>query len=139
MGLDSYLFLKGKQSQEMCYWRKANEIHRFFTEKALDCNEDNCVEIPCNLDDLEELEEYCKIILNASKNNSEIVYEDAHWNCWQDFAMDYLPRTSGFFFGSTEYDEWYLHDLEKTLDMFNDMKNQGHWNEENDFYYYAWY
>ena len=32
-------------------------------------------------------------------------------------AEDLLPTTSGFFFGSTDYDEYYLQDLEKTVEL----------------------
>jgi hypothetical protein len=30
-----------------------------------------------------------------------------------------LPTQSGFFFGSTEIDEYYWHDLRRTLDILN--------------------
>jgi len=32
-----------------------------------------------------------------------------------------LPTGSGFFFGSTEYDEWYFHGLEKTVKIVSKL------------------
>ena len=32
-------------------------------------------------------------------------------------AEELLPAQSGFFFGSTEYDEWYYQDLEYTIPL----------------------
>jgi hypothetical protein len=32
-------------------------------------------------------------------------------------AEEYLPTHSGFFFGSTEYDEWYFNDLKLTVEI----------------------
>jgi hypothetical protein len=33
----------------------------------------------------------------------------------EDFAKENLPTTSGFFFGSTEYDQWYWHDVKDCI------------------------
>ena len=32
-------------------------------------------------------------------------------------AAKLLPTQSGFFFGSTDYDEWYIQDLKDTIDQ----------------------
>jgi hypothetical protein len=34
-------------------------------------------------------------------------------------AGELLPTQSGFFFGSTEYDEWYFNGLQDTVDIIN--------------------
>jgi hypothetical protein len=34
-------------------------------------------------------------------------------------AEELLPSASGFFFGSTEYDEYYFGDLQVTVEMLN--------------------
>jgi len=34
-------------------------------------------------------------------------------------ASEHLPTTSGFFFGSTEYDEWYFQDLQSTVEIID--------------------
>ena len=33
----------------------------------------------------------------------------------EDYASENLPTTDGFFFGSTEYDQWYWHDVKDCL------------------------
>ena len=38
-----------------------------------------------------------------------------------EFAMEHLPSRSGFFFGSTEYDDWYVRDLEDTVEQIDDV------------------
>jgi hypothetical protein len=35
----------------------------------------------------------------------------------EEFSKANLPTTSGFFFGSTEYDEYYYSDVEHTIGM----------------------
>jgi hypothetical protein len=37
----------------------------------------------------------------------------------QELAAELLPTTSGFFFGSTDYDEWYYTDIQRTVDICN--------------------
>jgi hypothetical protein len=34
-------------------------------------------------------------------------------------AEELLPSHSGFFFGSTEYDEWYFKDLTRTVEIID--------------------
>jgi len=79
-------------------WRKANHIHNFF----LNGREDNCEPIYINDDVINDLERRCQKVL---KNNL--------------LAEDRLPTMSGFFFGSTEYDEGYFADLEDTLEVIS--------------------
>jgi hypothetical protein len=47
-------------------------------------------------------------------------------------APELLPPQSGFFFGGTEYDEYYFQDLEKTRKMIEDVLAEP---EGGDFYY----
>jgi hypothetical protein len=52
-------------------------------------------------------------------------------------ASELLPTTSGFFFGNTEYDEWYFKDVETTIeileDLFKEKGDRGRFS--GDFYY----
>jgi hypothetical protein len=36
-------------------------------------------------------------------------------------AGDILPPQSGFFFGSNEVDEWYLNDMQLTIDIIDNV------------------
>lgn len=76
------------------YWRKANAIHRWFVEECAD-GVDECQDIVVYRDRIEELLGLCETALKSK--DPEI-----------------LPPQSGFFFGSTETDEWYWKDIERT-------------------------
>jgi hypothetical protein len=85
----------------MGYWRKANQIHNWFVENLAD-GEDNCNTMFVNKERLEQLKKVC---LEVLENKS--------------LAEDLLPTSSGFFFGSTTYDEYYYGDLNHTIEIIN--------------------
>ena len=64
MGLDMYLYKV--QREQVGYWRKANAIHAWFERK---CGEgeplDNCKEYYLNKEDLIELRDLCKKVLDS--------------------------------------------------------------------------
>jgi hypothetical protein len=80
----------------VAYWRKANAIHKWFIDNRAD-GVDECQPIWVNSDYLGELLELCNEVLAD-----------------HDKADELLPTESGFFFGGTEYDDWYFQDLEYT-------------------------
>ena len=90
--------LKGKRVKEVIveamYWRKANAIHAWFVKNCQD-GEDDCGNYWVGREQLEELRQ---LILKA------LAEKDA----------SLLPPQSGFFFGSTDINEWYWQDLEHT-------------------------
>lgn len=90
-------------SYEIGYWRKANAIHRWFVEKAQG-GKDDCERYPVSLELLKELREICQTVLN---------------NPNADAADILLPTSSGFFFGSTDYGEWYLDYLKITIEIID--------------------
>ena len=79
------------------YWRKANMIHDWFV-KNVQGGEDQCNPHHVAREQLIELKELCQQVLDNKK-----------------LAAELLPTASGFFFGSTDYDEWYFKDLENTV------------------------
>lgn len=83
------------------YWRKANAIHDWFVQNCQDGNDD-CRESYVSIEQLEELRKICQMVL------------DNH-----ALASEHLPTTSGFFFGSTEYDELYFQDLQSTVEIID--------------------
>lgn len=89
--------------EDVGYWRKANQIHNWFVEKCGD-GIDECQVIPVTRENLEELLEICKKILKRGK-------------CWKQYASTFLPTRAGFFFGSTDYDEWYFEDIKNTVEI----------------------
>ena len=82
--------------EEIMYWRKANHIHGWFV-KNIQGGIDECQESQVGLDDLIELKDLCKKVLET-KNT------------------DLLPITGGFFFGSKEVDDFYWEDTKATVE-----------------------
>lgn len=79
------------------YWRKSNAIHKWFVDNVQG-GEDDCGEYSVDVTKLEELLKLCKKVKDNPKD-----------------APDLLPTCDGFFFGSTEYDENYMDDIEYTI------------------------
>ncbi len=100
--------------EEMGYWRKANQIHQWFVNNVQGGN-DNCGNYWVSRDNLEELLELCNKVLSDKTN-----------------AGEYLPTASGFFFGSTDYDEDYFQDIENTIEIIQSCLSDS---EANEFEY----
>lgn len=104
---------------EIAYWRKANAIHKYFVDTCAD-GKDECQEIYVEKENLQELLSRCKEVLENRDSASEI-----------------LPSQSGFFFGSTEYDDWYFEDLERTVKILEKVISQVEAHSDWDIYYRA--
>ena len=88
--------------EEIGYWRKANHIHRWFVENVQDGNDD-CKDYYVSRELLENLLEDCKQV----KSDPTL-------------AETLLPTQSGFFFGGTDYDEYYYKDIEDTIQILEE-------------------
>lgn len=113
--------------EEIGYWRKANQIHKWFVDHV-QRGEDDCREYNVSRDQLRELQHTITKVLASTKlvpgeittgfryeQNKEVpitqagkVVEDA------TVAKKLLPTQEGFFFGGYDYDEFYVADLENT-------------------------
>jgi hypothetical protein len=82
----------------VAYWRKANAIHQWFVDNVQN-GTDDCGEYGVTREKLEELMTLCEAIIAEPKK-----------------AKTLMPTASGFFFGSTEYDDWYMQDIQHTAD-----------------------
>ena len=124
--------------EEAGYWRKANQIHNWFVNNVQG-GEDDCKPYYVDKEDLQKLLDLCKQVKAASKLiDGEIVngysYEkDASGELVKkpnlekgkiiedpSVAKELLPTGSGFFFGSTDYDEWYLKDIDNTIEILEE-------------------
>ena len=103
---------------KVAYWRKANAIHKWFVDNCQD-GIDECQETYISREKLEELLAVCKEVLAN-----------------RDKAGELLPCQSGFFFGGTEYDEWYFQNVEYTITRFIKILNDPAL-EKMEFYYQA--
>lgn len=121
-------------TEQAIYWRKANQIHKWFIDNCAD-GEDDCREMSVRREQLEELRNVCQTVLDSSKlvkgqiaNGQKVVdgewvniYEDGEYIENPEAARLLLPTTSGFFFGSTEYDQYYIEDLKYTVEKLNEL------------------
>lgn len=82
---------------ELGYWRKANAIHNWFV-KNLQNGVDECQKTRVTKKDLIKLRNLCDMIIKGEGRPEAL-----------------LPTTSGFFFGSTEYNEMYMEDIRNTI------------------------
>lgn len=86
------------------YWRKANHIHQWFVDNVQN-GEDDCKPYEVSNARLKELVALCEEVV--AKN------DDA-------FSEENLPTQEGFFFGGTEYDEYYYDCCKETITMLNE-------------------
>lgn len=121
--------------EEVGYWRKANQIHNFFVENVQDGEDDCSYHNECTKEILEDLLDKCYKVLTGSimmigqvKNGQQ--YVDGEWvDCMEpgkviinpEVAEELLPSCRGFFFGSTEYDEYYMQDIEDTIKIIKNV------------------
>ena len=72
------------------YWRKANAIHNWFVRELAD-EVDDCRPLELTVDRLRDLVKLCERVVDDNSKAEEL-----------------LPTGEGFFFGGTEYDEYYF-------------------------------
>ena len=84
--------------KEIAYFRKVNFLLPFFGY------EENCSDIEIDKCQIEDLVDACKAVLEDHSKAEEL-----------------LPTTDGFFFGSTEYDDWYFGDVECVKTTFENI------------------
>jgi hypothetical protein len=94
-------------TQEVAYWRKANQIHGWFVRNVQN-GVDDCAEYYVPVKKLVELHDICLSLLKRQNSNK---------------ARILLPPQPGFFFGSYKLDEDYWKDLGQTVDMLGPLLN----------------
>lgn len=107
-------------SISVAYWRKANAIHQWFVDNCQD-GTDDCKEYDTSRDKLRELVSLCKSCLAVPAG-----------------APEHLPTKSGFFFGSTEYNDDYREDLESTIKQIEPLLTDPKWEHFNFEYHSSW-
>lgn len=118
MGLDIFF----EKHKVVGYFRKVNFLVKYFSDLGFDV--EHQVPFYINKDQVTELRDRCRRVL------------DDH-----SLAEDLLPTMSGFFFGSTDYDEYYFGDVEEVLKyceesllpMFDEL------DDRESIYFSTWY
>ena len=95
-------WIGGKVTVPLAYWRKVNAVHAWFVKYVQD-GVDDCGRYSVTLDQLKELKKLCQ---KAMSERDETVSKS-------------LPTQEGFFFGETEYDDYYFEQLKYTLDVID--------------------
>lgn len=90
-----------KDGVDCAYFRNANFIYDYF-EYLIDSDTECCI---VNRDEIESLFDACSLVLEKENNTG--------------FASEVLPTRAGFFFGGTDYDEWYY---KKVRDCYEQMR-----------------
>ena len=118
------------QSGVVMYWRKANAIHKWIVDQCFydEYGRYNGSEIMVYAKTLRELVETCKEVLASSEMEMRTIYDEWYtpegvkkkpieFGFMKDtsVAQELLPTQDGFFFGSTDYDQMYVEDLERTV------------------------
>jgi hypothetical protein len=150
MGLDMYL-LSSKRGEVMT-WRKANHIHGWFERKLNGV--DNQAQHSVTYDALEDLLMDCisvkdSLIASGTELKDTVIEEGfkdgqpyrkieprPHFRNTK-VALKLLPPTQGFFFGNYDIDEWYLKNIEETIEKLSTVLSTKEKGER--FYYHAWW
>ena len=144
----------GYVEEEVMYWRKANHIHNWFVENVQD-GIDNCATYHVSPDQLKALLDACERVIETSELVAgEVymgtVYDQAHpkgkaltepGKVIKDptVARTLLPTQSGFFFGSEEYDQYYLESVVETRDwMVRTLAESGEGSFAHIVYHSSW-
>ena len=139
-------------TENIAYWRKANQIHNWFVENVQDGNDD-CGVYEVTKDKLSELLDIAIEVRDASElikgriKNGESYSPETGWKInYQEgkiikdpsTAKKLLPCTEGFFFGSTEYDEWYYDDIISTINQLIKVLKETDFDNETIYYCSSW-
>lgn len=85
--------------EDDAYFRKVNFLYRYFEDKL----EDECCFV--TIDEIDDIIDRCNMV----QENHEL-------------AEELLPTRAGFFFGSTDYDEYYFQDLDDVVTQLTALK-----------------
>jgi hypothetical protein len=114
-----------KEEFTIGYWRKANAIFALIENTCKPEGIEDCERIYISVDQIKTMLDICKQV----KENPDTAHEN-------------LPTQSGFFFGSTEYDEYYFDMIDYTIELFEKVLTFMS-KDNNDNYYdvifYAWW
>lgn len=101
--------------KDVAYFRKVNFLIPFFGY------EDNCTDLQLLKSSVEDLIEACDKVLAD-----------------HDCASEILPTEDGFFFGRTEYDDYYFADVRNVRDEFKEILSTVDW-ENEELYMHCWW
>jgi hypothetical protein len=132
--------------EQVAYWRKFNALHNWFVENCQD-GRDECQESYVDRTKLEELLETLLKVKEVYENSpKKKVQVESGWSNGEksfvevevpedtDTLDELFPTSSGFFFGGTEYDEYYIQEVNETIELIEGLLKE---DEDGDYYYQA--
>lgn len=142
----------GRIMEQVGYWRKANQIHNWFVKHVQDDIDDCNYHNEVTEYDLRHLLDICTRIMASCElvdgkvnngykyeNSQRIpVMEDGKYIKDPSVAQRLLPSTSGFFFGGTDYDEYYLDDIKETIDIITNVLETTDFDTQMIYYISSW-
>jgi len=126
-------------------WRKFNALHSWFINNFAD-GVDDCRMIYVGEDGLKQaLEVLQKVKAALDKAGKKVASIHVGWKDGEKMYEDMevydadeveklLPTASGFFFGGTEYDEYYYDEVCRTIELFEELLKE---ESDGDYYYEA--
>ena len=137
MGLDQYLY-KTKR-EEVGYFRKVNFLQGYFERKYPE-RDLNCEYIEISEEEVTDIVNKCESILRHV--TFPVVENNELPPTWKteavEIAQEVLPITTGFFYGSDQYDAWYFLDVREVQKAFEKLLHETNFREET-LEYYCWY
>ena len=105
-------------SVNVAYWRKSNQIHNWFVINV-QRGEDDCGEYYVSREKIKELVNTCTLAITNKDPNL-------------------LPPREGFFFGSTDVDEYYWYDLMNTIEQLSPIVSRPDFEKLSFYYQSSW-
>lgn len=116
--VEEYEYLYYTIFHQEAYWRKFNALHGWFVNNAQN-GVDDCEYYKVDETLLNELYNVLVDVQNT-KNPKK------------------LQPVGGFFFGSTEVDEWYWNDVESSIEKIEDIIQNFDWEKYDLYYHSSW-
>ncbi len=156
MGLDMSMLARYTPEGEMenfGYWRKAHAVHNWFVRECQG-GVDECQLTPLTWEDIYQLRNVCQQVFDSTElvdgmvTNGYTLRRNEKGELVEEVllrpgltikdssvAERLLPTTSGFFFGSTDYDEGYVEDVQYTLNLTHKALSVLEENPNVEFFY----
>ena len=105
MGLDMYIY--DENENQVAYWRKFNALHKWFVNHVQDGVDECQKSRDLTKDDISNI----LYVLKEIKKNPLT-------------APEMMPTSQGMFFGSLDYDEYFMESVDETIPVFERMLEQ---------------
>jgi hypothetical protein len=132
-------------TEQVGYWRKFNALHSWFVQNCAD-GVDDCRPMYVSNEQMKELldtlKKVVKVLDKSEKKKSSVVvgWKGGGVEIREDIDVydtdeveDLLPTAPGFFFGGTEYDNYYYQSVSNTITLIEEVMAEG----DADYYYEA--